>query len=50
MQCKETFLLGNFFEVFYSDEGIYLFCSKECKDKWSTPANLEKRFNDLQQA
>jgi hypothetical protein len=36
MYCKESFSQGDFLEIFYSDEGIYFLCSKECIDKWAS--------------
>ena len=33
-QCQKTLFLGNFYEIVYSEDGIHLLCSKECKEKW----------------
>jgi hypothetical protein len=30
-QCKESFSPDEIFEFLYCDEGIYFFCTKECK-------------------
>jgi hypothetical protein len=49
MQCKETFLLGNFVEILYCDEGIYLFCSEECRDNWMSVNAQEIDLESLQQ-
>jgi hypothetical protein len=42
-QCQEALFLGSFYEIVYSDDGIHLLCSKECKEKWDfldrTPNN-----------
>jgi len=49
MQCKETFLLGNFVEILYCDEGIYLFCSEECRENWMSVNAQEINLESLQQ-
>jgi ribosomal protein L24E len=42
MCCKESFSPGDFFELLYSDDGIYFFCSEECRNKWVFPVTSEK--------
>ena len=49
MCCKESFSQGDFFEIFYSDEGIYFFCSKECSDKWASHIAPENESESFQQ-
>jgi hypothetical protein len=33
-QCQKILFLGSFYEIVYSENGISLLCSKECKEKW----------------
>ena len=47
MCCKESFSQGDFFEIFYSDAGIYFFCSKECSDKWASHTAPESESESL---
>jgi hypothetical protein len=49
MRCEESFSQGDFFEIFYSDEGIYFLCSKECSDKWASQIPPENESESLQQ-
>jgi len=49
MCCKESFSPGDFFELLYSDEGIYFLCSKECSDKWASHIAPENESESLPQ-
>ena len=49
MCCKESFSPGDFFELLYSDEGIYFLCSKECSDKWASHIAPENESESLAQ-
>ena len=49
MWCKEAFSPGEFFELLYSDEGIYFFCSEECRNIWASPVTPENKPENLQQ-
>jgi hypothetical protein len=50
IQCKKTFSPGDFFEVLYCDEGIYFFCSEDCKDNWASDVALLSESENLQQS
>lgn len=48
--CKESFFQGELFELLYSDDGIYFFCSEECSNMWaSIVAHKKKECENLQQ-
>jgi ribosomal protein L24E len=47
MWCKESFSPGEFFELLYSDEGIYFFCSEECRNTWASPVTAENEPENL---
>jgi len=49
MWCKESFSQGDFFEIFYFDEGIYFLCSKECIDRWFSHIAPENESESLPQ-
>ena len=52
MHCKKTLRIVHQDELstlLYSDAGVYLFCSKECKNQWAVPVAPEKDFDKLQQ-
>jgi len=49
MQCREKFSSGDFLEILHCDEGIYFFCSKECRDKWTSPRVPVRGAESLQQ-
>jgi hypothetical protein len=49
MQCRERFSSGDFLEILHCDEGIYFFCSKECRDKWTSPRVPVRGAESLQQ-
>jgi hypothetical protein len=50
VQCGKRFLKDDLIEMFYSDNGIYFFCCKECGDKWADTITLDHEFEDLQQS
>ena len=49
MQCRERFSSSDFLEIPYCDEGIYFFCSKECRDIWTSPRVPVRGTESLQQ-
>jgi ribosomal protein L24E len=49
MCCKESFSPGDFFELHYSDEGIYFFCSEECTNIWASAVIPENEAENLRQ-
>lgn len=51
MQCKKTlrtFDEDEFSTVLYSDDGIYFFCNKVCKEKWDYPVSPGATSEDHQ--
>jgi hypothetical protein len=52
MHCKKTLRIVHEDELstlLHSDAGVYLFCSKKCKNQWAFPVAPEKDFDKLQQ-
>ena len=49
MQCREKFSSGDFLEILHCDEGVYFFCSQECRDKWTSPRVPVRGAESLQQ-
>ena len=49
MQCNESFSTRHAFESAVYDEGVYYFCSIECKDKWLSVNAPEIELENLQQ-
>lgn len=52
MQCNKTlkaFHDDEFLKFLYSDEGVYFFCNKDCKDKWSQSVVTEEDIGKLRQ-
>lgn len=48
--CKKSFSPGEFFELLYSDDGIYFFCSEECRNVWASVIDHKKKeCENLQQ-
>lgn len=33
-QCKQFVLVSQLYEIVFEKKGLFLFCSKECKDRW----------------
>ncbi len=50
IQCGKKFFKDDLIEMFYSDNGIYFFCCKECGDKWVDTITLDQESGDLQQS
>ena len=46
--CKKTLTKNDSVTCCYGNEGVYFFCSKECKDKWDCPVVPEKTTCELQ--
>ena len=44
VNCKATFTKDDPAMVTCSDDGIFFFCDKDCKDKFVYPAELEDDF------
>ena len=36
--------------LLHSDEGVYFFCSKGCKDAWFSPIITEEELDSLKQS
>ncbi len=36
--------------LLHSDEGVYFFCSKGCKDEWFKPMITEEELDSLKQS
>ena len=52
MHCKKTLRIVHQDELstlLYSDAGVYVFCSKKCKNQWAFPVAQEEDFDKLQQ-
>ncbi len=49
MKCNESFPPGHTFESAVYDEGVYFFCSEECKDEWVSVKAQESELENLQQ-
>jgi hypothetical protein len=52
MHCKKTLRIVHEDELstlLHSDAGVYLFCSKKCKNQWAFAVAPEKDFDKLQQ-
>jgi hypothetical protein len=50
IQCKKTFFSDDLFEVLHSEEGIYFFCSVDCRDNWASDVALLSESENLQQS
>jgi hypothetical protein len=49
VNCKTTFTQGDPAKVTCSDDGIFLFCDKDCKDKFVYSNGLEDGFKKWRQ-
>ena len=49
VNCKTTFTQDDPAKVICSDDGIFFFCDKDCKDKYVYSAGLEDDFVHWQQ-
>jgi len=52
-QCNKTLKNldeDDFTKLLYSDEGVYFFCSKGCKDSWPPPVMTEEELDSLKQS
>lgn len=49
VNCKKTFTQGDPAKVTCSDDGIFFFCDKDCKEKFVYAAGLEDDFENWQQ-
>ena len=53
MHCKRTLKIlhdDEMTEVLYGDDGVYIFCSLECKDKYKFPLVPRKDADNLRQS
>jgi len=50
IQCKKTFFSDDLFEVLHCDEGIYFFCSGDCRDNWASDVALLSESENVQQS
>jgi hypothetical protein len=42
--CRQIFAVDKFYEIAYEEDGLLLFCSKGCKDKWEELSTTEKEL------
>ncbi len=52
-QCNKTLKIldqDDFTMLLHSDEGVYFFCSKDCKDAWFQPMITEEELDSLKQS
>jgi hypothetical protein len=42
-QCKQLLFVSQFYEIAFGKKGLFLFCSKECKEKWDSSVTAEKQ-------
>ena len=52
-QCKKTLKTleqDDLTMLLHSDEGVYFFCSKDCKDAWPNPIITEEELDSLKQS
>jgi hypothetical protein len=52
-QCKKTLKTleqDDLTMLLHSDEGVYLFCSKNCKDAWPHPIITEEKPDSLKES
>ena len=47
-QCRQFFFVSQLHEIVSEKKGLFLFCSKECKHKWTFDIAPEKDFCTLQ--
>ena len=53
MHCKRTLKILHGDElsaVLYRDDGVYIFCSMDCKDKYNYPLVPQKDVDNLRQS
>ena len=46
-QCKKFVFVSQLYEIVFEKKGLFLFCSKECKDKWDLDAVPDKDSHNL---
>ena len=49
-QCKQFLFVSQLHEIVFEKKGLFLFCSRECKDKWAFDVAPDKDFLNLQSA
>ena len=47
-QCKQFLFVSQLYEIIFDKKGLFLFCSKECKDKWTFDVAPDKDFSNLE--
>ena len=47
-QCKRFVFVSRLYEVIFDMRGLFLFCSKECKDRWDYDAAPDKDSRKLE--
>jgi hypothetical protein len=41
-QCKQFVFVSQLYQISFERKGLFLFCSRECKDKWDYDAAPDK--------
>jgi hypothetical protein len=47
-QCKEFVFVSRLYEIVFDMKGLFLFCSKECKERWDFDAEPDKDLSKLE--
>jgi len=42
-QCKQFLFVSQLYEIVFDKKGLFLFCSKECKEEWDFSVTAEKQ-------
>ena len=53
VHCKKTlktFPEDDLSAVLYNDDGVYFFCSRNCKEKWSHLVAPQNELDNIQEA
>ncbi len=53
VHCKKTLKKlhdDDLSAVLYNDDGVYFFCSRNCKEKWSHPVTPQNELDSIHQA
>jgi len=41
--CKQFIFVSQLYEIVFEKNGLFLFCSKECKEEWDSSVTAEKQ-------
>ena len=41
--CKQFLFVSQLYEIIFDKKGLFLFCSKECKEEWDSSVTAEKQ-------